>query len=168
MRYDAESGTRLFDFDTWARSSGISGLPQQSRVDVLADAPSATPVLTLIEVKDFRILTRKPGERNLSELHLLLAKKLAQTLHFLETHEECPENLHNACTNAVRKYFVAHIEMPEVPASGASYFPSGYPLSQFQMFRASAEAASVDDSFLRNARSTNADTHLPWCVTLLP
>lgn len=164
IQYDAESSTGLFDYDEWGKHSQIPLLPQTPRVDVIVQQAGSQNVVWLVEVKDYRILTQRPKRKNLEDLDQTLAKKLAATLAVLKTTAEVPQELAGAVSYADHLYYVVHIERPQNPPA---YFPSGFPVTQFQLFQSSPERRLVHASLLRDAESINRDPSLPWQATLL-
>lgn len=165
VRYDADAPAELFDYDDWSQTRAhIKGLTNLARVDTLVQLVSQENTLWLVEVKDLRHLRGQPHAKNLAHLDQTLAKKLSDTLTFIKENGEVPQNLHDAVAEAQHLYYVVHIELPDVPPA---YFPSGYPLSQFQSFLSSPERSLVHGAFLRDAQSINQDDSLPWTATLI-
>ena len=112
----------------------------------------------LIEVKDFRVLNYPPGVRSTVYLPQTLEKKVNDTLEVLGDPEVCPPALQGRVQGDV--FFLFHYEMPQVPYG--SYFPSGYPLNQFEMFLTLLSRPGVKKSFMKTASDINADETVPW------
>lgn len=166
IQYDAESPAKLFDYDVWSQAAPrIQGVTNLARVDALVQLVSQNNTLWLVEVKDFRVLRGRPGMKNIENLDQTLAKKLSDTLTFIRGNGEVPHNLYEAVENARHLCYVVHIEMPDNPPP---YFPSGYPLTQYQAFLSSPERKLVHQVFLRDAQSINQDATMPWRASLLP
>lgn len=156
VAYTSQGETAFFDYDAWGKTQPT--ICNMSRVDALAIPAEGVHPAWLVEVKDFRVLNRPPGSRSTVGLSQTLEKKVNDTLEVLSDPNRCPSVLQGRVQGDI--FFLFHYEMPLMPCD--SYFPSGYPLNQFELFRAQLKQMRVKKSFMMNAALINADETVPW------
>lgn len=176
VEYRADALALMCDYDTWSvGASGVPALSEQSRIDVVVSSQKHPLDAWLVEVKDFRRLTRnasRPAQagrvaHKLGRIDNTLANKLGDSLDFIAS-AECPPTLSKAVNTAQHKCFVFHCIMPELTPALSPMIPTGFPANQFIAFLHSSAAQRVDSSILRRDETINEDPALPWSVTLLP
>lgn len=176
VEYRADAPALMCDYDTWAvDASGAPALSGQSRIDVVVSSQRRPLAAWLVEVKDYRRLTRNASRpkqavgvaQKLGRIGDSLANKLGDSLDFIAS-AECPPSLSKAVNTARHKCFVFHCIMPELTPALSPMVPTGFPANQFIAFRHSPAAQRVDSSILRRDDTINADPALPWSVSLLP
>lgn len=160
VEYVSQGEVVFFDFDTWGKTQATTH--NMRRVDALViPAAEPPPFIWLVEVKDFRILNHPPAKRNTTDLPQTLTNKLNDTLTILSDAATRPMGL----PMQEEMFFLFHYEMPSRPLR-SSYFPSGYPLDQFDFFRSHFRHPRVTRSFMMNAEQINASPVTPWEVRL--
>lgn len=176
VEYHADAPALMCDYDSWAvDESGVSALSEQSRIDVVVSSQRRPLDAWLVEVKDYRRLSRNASHpaqaarvaQKLDRIGDTLAAKLGDSLDFIES-AECPSSLSEAVNKARRKRFVFHCIMPELTPALSPMVPTGFPANRFIAFLHSPAAQRVDSSILRRDDTINADPALPWFVSLLP
>lgn len=160
IEYVSQGETAFFDYDAWGKDQ--PAICNMSRVDALAIPAGGLQLAWLVEVKDFRVLNHPPSNRNTVYLPQTLEKKVNDTLEVLSNPEVCPTALQGRGQGDV--FFLFHYEMPQMPYS--SYFPSGYPLNQFEKFLTLLRQPQVKKSFMMTASDINANEAVPWKALL--
>lgn len=101
----------FIDFDNWVQHHGGTRGNARSRVDLMAKAPEQSQVQWLIEVKDFRRLSRTPNDRNTIYLHDTLRRKIIDSLDYIAC-DEAPAALAGMAPSCTKPNFVFHCELP--------------------------------------------------------
>lgn len=154
----------FIDFDNWVQHNGGTKGNAMSRVDLMAKAPEESPVQWLVEVKDFRRLSRTPNDRNIAHLHETLRRKIIDSLDYMAS-DEAPAALASIAPSCTKPNFVFHCELP--PAGEYRYvFPTNYPLSAIQQLRSLLPPERVGLLFAVNAEQLENHPDIPWRAEL--
>ena len=160
VEYISQGETSFFDYDAWGKTQ--PSICNLSRVDALAIPADGLSPAWLVEVKDFRVVNYPPGVRSTAELPRTLEKKVNDTLAVLSNSEACPLALQGLMQGDI--FFLFHYEKP--PKTFDAYFPSGYPLDQFDAFQNQLRQPRIKKSFMMTASHINANETVPWEVRL--
>lgn len=154
----------FIDFDNWVQHHGGTRGNAMSRVDLMAKAPEQSQVQWLIEVKDFRRLSRTPNDRNTIYLHDTLRRKIIDSLDYIAC-DEAPAALAGMAPSCTKPNFVFHCELP--PAGKYRFvFPTNYPLSAIQQLKPLLPPERVGLLFAVNAKQLENHPHIPWRAEL--
>lgn len=112
ISYTANTGYCVFAYDAYRQRTGIAR--QGAQVDVLIMPEferEASSHIWIVEVKDFRKLSKPPNPKNLEELHVSLERKFEDSHHWMIS-LECPEMLRQLYNQAEKWNFCVHVELP--------------------------------------------------------
>lgn len=154
----------FLDFDNWVQHNGGTKGNAISRVDLMAKAPKQSQVHWLIEVKDFRWLSRTPNDRNTVSLHHTLYRKIIHSLDYMAS-DEAPAALASMAPSRTKPNFVLHDELPPAGKYSA-VFPANYPLSSIQKLRQELPSQRVGLLFAVTAEQLKNNPRIPWQVEL--
>lgn len=160
VEYISQEGTAFFDYDAWGKEQPT--ICNMSRVDALAVPAGGLRPAWLVEVKDFRVVNYPPSVKSTVGLPRTLEKKVSDTLAVLSDSEACPPALQGLMQGDI--YFLFHYEKPT--RTFDAYFPSGYPLDQFDAFQNQLRQPRIKKSFMMTASHINANETVPWEVRL--
>lgn len=113
ISYTTEPGYCAFAYDDYHQNAGI--IRMGSQIDTMVLPESATSPCSdvwLVEVKDFRVITKPPRVANSSGLHITLQRKFADSHTWLLS-QNSPREIRELYQGAQNVHFCAHIELPD-------------------------------------------------------
>lgn len=170
LSFTFETSVSADKYDDWRHvNSDWADRADKKKMDVVAVEPiPAVKTLWMIEVKDFRIITRQPGDSNLAGLPQTVADKADHTLLGLAdaaTNARNPgeRRLSSQSQACGTTRIVLHLE-PHPPAGAHSaLFPSGFAANVHQ--RMKQLVAHIDTNPLVLNCSNTPQAAVPWSVT---
>ena len=109
VSYTPDAAHSVFRYDDFMDSMKDSG----KRMDVLVRESSGLPMgdSWLVELKDYRRLTRRPNPENSTGLPMTVGRKIADTHRFLVS-SVCPHELSESYLAGAQIHFCLHMELP--------------------------------------------------------
>lgn len=109
VTYTPDAAHCVFRYDDFMGTMKVSG----KRMDVLVLESTGLPMgdSWLVELKDYRRLTRRPNPENSIGLPMTVGRKIADTHRFLES-AACPPKLSADYRSCSRVHFCLHMELP--------------------------------------------------------
>ena len=164
--FDFEKSVLASKFDSSTHYLDVCRMAHKKAVDIVAVDVQTIPLTYLVEVKDFRVITSPPGEKNVAKLPETVAAKVTDTLACLadaSTSASIPTERHHAkvAVSAPKCRIVLHLE-PHVGAKSA-LFPLGFPASV--LFKLRTLVSSIDPHPLVLSIATTPASGVPWSAS---